>query len=187
MKRLTQLRNLTLAAGLIMAFSSETVHAQSSHKVLADFVTRPSGANSAFTVALTMSPSDTNISGFSFLVAYDNTQVTLTGISDNTGQPAADVQYTKGDESPLTGVPNVNTGVPVVADTATSLVNPTNLALLHFQTTNTYNDPNNRFWLHLEDHIDEGLINDSYEPIQTEYLTGESQQVPVSLSGFTLE
>lgn len=77
----------------------------------------------------------------------------------------------------------------VLMSTAQNLHNPTNLGQLQFKTTGAYNDPKNRFWLHLTDNRGEGLVNGNFTAIPTAFHSPDAdpQQVPVSLSDFSLE
>ena len=177
-------------AVLILAGAS-TVFGQT-HTVLSDFgPVRVNGANSSFSIDLTVNPADVDISGFSIVVCYDNTQMTLVNVTDNTGQPFAAVEYTQGDEQVVTGVPNVNVGVPVVMSTLHNLATPSKIARLNFVSSSTYSDPTNRVWLHLENNMGNlgGLSDGNLQNIPTSYHSPESdpQLVPVSLSAFTVE
>lgn len=164
------------------------------HQVSAALDVHPAGPGSVFTVALSMQPADVNISGFSFEVAYDNTQVTLLSASDNTGQGStAAPAYTLGNEMSISGVDHVNVFKPLIMDTAMDLYTPAKLVLLTFQATSGYSNPSNKVWLHLEDWgVHGGLLDgmdddNAAQPIPTTYLNAVSEEVPVSLSGFTLE
>lgn len=188
------IKTLAAAIALVVGGIFGSAAQAQTHTIHADFGSpRVAGPNSLFSMVLTMDPADVNISGFSIQVAYDNTQVTLLSATDNTGQVMSAPLYELGNEMPLSGVPNVNAFKPLTMDTAMDLYNPTNLVQLNFQATSAFSDPNNRVWLHLDGWgVDGGLIDGmdvdgDPKPIPTEYLDAESEEVPVSLSGFTLE
>jgi hypothetical protein len=113
------------------------------HTIHAVVGTAPNGKNSTFTVLLTMSPTDINISGFKVMVGFDSNKVTLLDVTDNTGQPECGAEYIKGAPTALSGVAYANTYVAVVLSTLEDLVTPTNLAQLDFQTTSQFDDPHN--------------------------------------------
>ncbi len=174
----------SVVATLVFLLSSSLVQAH--YLVSADFVTRPTGPDSQFSMAVELQPRDTDVSGFSIRVAYDSSQVTLESVSDNTGYPAAEAQYTMGTPQPLTGVDNVDTYVPVIMDTAYDIPTPGNLVQLNFRTTATYDDPQNRVWLHLDEHNFDGITDGNYEQLEgVQYQ--EPTLVPVTLSGFSIE
>jgi hypothetical protein len=91
-----------------------------------------------------------------------------------------------GTSQPLSGVPNVDTYVPVIMDTAHNIPTPGNLVQLNFRTTAGYNDAQNRVWLHLDEHNFDGVTDGNLEKLEgVEYQ--EPTLVPVTLSGFSLE
>jgi hypothetical protein len=88
----TTLLQATMAGSILAA--AALCAAQTTTTVSAQYGTAPaSGQN--FTIDLVNSPA-TDIAGFSFKLLYDPNQVDVTGVSDNTGQSQASVQYTLG-------------------------------------------------------------------------------------------
>ncbi len=161
------------------------------HTLDLDFVDRVSGPNDPFTMTLTMSPADTDIIAMAIYIAYDNTKVSLDDVEDNTGQPSSFVDYSLGAKKPLTGIPNVNEFRSLHMYTAMDLIEPVNLALLHFTSTATYNDPDSRVWIYMDGYSNRpgqanGLFDYTSAAIPTAY-NNLGTPVPVTLSGFSLE
>lgn len=175
-----------------LAWSAMCVSAQ--HDMSVDFETRVNGPNSDFTMTLTMSPADINISGFSIRVYYDSSQVDFIAVEDNTGQPSAGVFYTFGPPESTNAFPNVNTSRAVILTTSyADLVTPTTLARLRFKSKPAYSDPDNRVWVYMGGHtsapglmVYEPTSEEGYIVIPTTY-NNRSTPVPVTLSGFSLE
>jgi hypothetical protein len=171
------------------------IYAETTYTVKADFSAglRPTGPNSNFSIDLTVDPPTTDISGFSILVAYDTTSATLVSVTDNTTQPASGATYQPGALTPISGQPNVTHYNSVTMDASPPLNKPQRIARLNFQTTSSYNDPNKRFWLHLNSWGRfpaslKGLLLDSSTALPTEYQTPSNPQlVPVTLSSLSAD
>ena len=124
------------------------------HTLTAIMHTPPSGPNSPFTVDLVMSPSDVDISGLSILIGYKQDQGTFLFAEDITGQDDADPFFTYGSDTPYDGTTYTATAysdiyVPLLMDTEDDLIAPSNLLRLHFETSSSYNQPNNNFYVHI--------------------------------------
>jgi hypothetical protein len=142
------------------------------HTITAALGVHPNGKNSTFTVNLTMSPSDVNISGYEIMIAYDNSKVTFTGVTDNTGQPGAGQEYIWGNEQSFSGVPYANTSRSLLFSDLIDLVNPTNLGELDFVTTANFDDPHNSVSLYICGYPTPdsgGLVDSSFHYIPTAY------------------
>jgi len=161
-----RIRILAAVASTSTVLMGSTAFAQTAQKVIPTFGIPVSGRDSEFTVNLSLNPGAIDISGFSMIVAYDNTQVQLKSVSDNTGQPASAAEYTMGTQHPFSGTSGVNVYVPVIMDTAFSLQLPVKIAELKFRSTPEFND---NVYILLEDYLDEGLVDAEFQPIPTEY------------------
>ena len=185
--RFSSLKVAAFVAAISLNLSG--AQAETVRTIYADFGTRPAGPNTDFSVNLTMAPADTDIAGFSCNIYYDNTQVSLINATDNCGQSGTEPVYNIGPEFLDSSTPHVNAYKILIMSTAHNLHNPTNLGQLQFKTTAAYDDPDNRFWLHLTDNNGEGLVNGNLTAIPTAFhgSDGDPQLVPVSLSDFALE
>jgi len=175
--QIQKLAGLAVATAILVGSS---LQAQTTQTVALAFGTPVSGPDSVFTVNLLLNPGAVDISGFSVIVAYDNTQVELESVSDNTGQPTAAVEYTMGAEYPFSSEPGANVYVPVIMDTAFSLQSPVNIAQLNFRSTTGFSSG---VYVYLDNHLDEGLVDAEFQPIPTEY---GSLQPATSVENWTI-
>lgn len=147
--------------------------AQAQHTVRLELVDPPIPENEVFTVSMVMDSAHTGIVGFSFRILYDQTQFSLTSVTDNTGQPQAAIVYTMGFEVPVTGVPGVDTRRILNSDTAADITAPTNLGLLNFTKTPGFNVAPEDLVVIIESHSNEasagGLIDNNFQFIPTDY------------------
>lgn len=154
------------------------------HTLTAVMHTPPSGPNSSFSVDLVVAPSDVDISGISILVGYQGDQGTLLYAEDITGQVGADPYYTLGMDTPYDGTtyiapPYADMYVPIIGDTAQDIVAPSNLVRLHFETSPTYNLPDNHFYVHIASWSISGpqhggligSIDTNFESIPTDFIS----------------
>jgi hypothetical protein len=86
-----------LTAGLIMA-AAALGSAQTTNTIVAEFDTAPS-AGSEFSIDLVNKGGVDTIAGFAFKLHYNPNQVSIVGITNNTGQSGAGMQYTIGAEA----------------------------------------------------------------------------------------
>ncbi len=125
----------------------------------------PPAGGGAFSVSLVNSGPVSTISGFAIHVAFDDTQVTLTGVSDNTGQPAAGVEYYLGPRYSAALAPGTNAYVPVLMSTLYDVTDAGPVARLDFATLPTFTGTVRLF---LEDHFSDpvdGLLGSDLENI----------------------
>jgi len=145
-------------AMLAMSTLAASCWAQAASTVVAQFGNSPD-AGQAFSVNLASAGSDQEISGFAFKVIFDPSQVSLTGVKDNTNQPAAKVQYTMGPVVASEG--GTTASVVLVASTVKNLKAGSNLAELQFAKQAGYAAP---FVFGVEDRlvargVVDGLLN----------------------------
>lgn len=160
-KATADLRALTVALFVIIHCGS---FAQA--VVTADFGTAPTGTSQPFTVNLVLSNTTANISGFTFRVFYDSSQITFSSATDNTGQPGAGVDYTIGPVTAGTAGGNSNTFRAISMTTNLDLLNPvTNLAQLNFTTTAGYTGPIPGNCFLTDNGPSDGLFNDAFQDI----------------------
>ena len=112
--------------------------AQPPNVVVAALETAPTGPGSPFTVVVTNTGVSQTVSGFAFAVAFDDSQVAFLGASDNTGQPAAGVEYFAGLPIAEPVGPGTNVHVPLLMSTEQPLTGAGPLVRLHFMTTPGY-------------------------------------------------
>ena len=90
-------RKAAVAALFVSAVAAASAQ-QTANTVVAKFGSAPS-AGSSFKINLINDGPAKTIAGFAFKLKYDPSQVSITGVKDNTGQSSAKVQYTLGKES----------------------------------------------------------------------------------------
>lgn len=112
--------------------------AQPPNVVVAALETAPAGPGTPFTVVVTNTGARQTVSGFAFAVAFDDSQVAFLGASDNTGQPAAGVEYFAGLPIAEPVGPGTNVHVPLLMSTEQALTGAGPLVRLHFMTTAAY-------------------------------------------------
>jgi len=95
--KLTKLMPTRLAATAALMLVAAVAGAEGSNKIVAKYGTAPSSSDK-FTIKLINAGDESTIAGFAFKVKYDPNQVSLDGVANNTGQSAAQVQYTLGKE-----------------------------------------------------------------------------------------
>lgn len=124
-----------LCAALVCAGSGR---AFSQALVKAEFGTEPTTATQPFTINLKLYNTTSNISGFTFRVWYDSTQMSLLAVTDNTGQPAAGCSYTMGPVVSGSAGGSSDSYRIISLVTSADLVNVVNLGELDFTTTTTW-------------------------------------------------
>jgi len=128
-----------LVTAALFTVATAIVGAQNTNTIAAEYVTAP-GAGSEFAVKLVNKGPVETIAGFAFTLHYDPTQVTISGVTNNTGQSGAGVQYTLGTES----VNEAGKASRILsATTLSDLKGATNLAEIKFQKKAGFQAPLN--------------------------------------------
>ncbi len=147
------LSRVAVAALALTAVAVAPAQNESENIILADFGVAP-GAGSSFSVSLSNSGSS-NIAGFAFTLLYDPSQVSIVGVTDNTGQPSAKIQYTLGAE---TAVDDSGTTAQRVltATTVEDIAKAEKLALIKFEKKPGFTPP---FKFEVKDRVSEPVID----------------------------
>lgn len=135
--------------------------------VKTEFVAEPTSPTQQFSINLVLYNTTSNISGFTFRVWYDSTQMSLNGITDNTGQPGAGCSYSVGPVVAGTAGGSSNSYRVISLVTAADLINVTYLGQLDLATTTTWN-PNIPFtgnFFVTDNDSGDGLFDDSFMDI----------------------
>lgn len=124
------LGRFAFAAIAIAAVAVAPAQSEKQNVVTATFAEAP-GASNSFSVNLSNTGS-ADVAGFAFALQYDPSQVSIVGVSDNTGQSAAKVQYTLGPETALDDSGTTAQRI-LTATTVVNLKKADKLALIKFE------------------------------------------------------
>ena len=155
----------------VVLFATVSVSAPAQHTIRASFESQPAGANSEFSVVLTLDPANIDVREARLAVGYHSQSGDLVSVTDNTGQPQAAVQYEVSGQFPLSGVgyADVYHRITLYTDFG-DLLAPVNLARLNFKTKPSYSHPQNQFYVYVSafhtvlgvgDHLDSLYVNNN--------------------------
>jgi len=139
-----------MVRAIAVGFSLLTVlPATAQHTVKLSYVTEPTGSESDFGINVTLDPANLDIVSFRLAIGYNSSLGALIGITDNTGQPQANVEYIPRAEKPLVGIGYADVYRGIFMSTSSDLLEPVNLAQLNFRTSQTYSHSQNHFPVYL--------------------------------------